>query len=121
MNHIRIFNMNSKFEREEKNLLECVNRRKIETLDINHTKRHNFPSNCTNSIENPNLDALGVIAQITVLGIGFGSAGVPHRGADNAGEATEGSLGSPEAAKGEDGDLNGSGGLVAGRIWEADG
>jgi len=47
------------------------------------------------------LDALGVVGEVAVLGVGLGAASVANGGADHAGEAPERRLRPPEAAQRE--------------------
>ena len=57
--------------------------------------------------EKTHSDTLGVVPQITVLGVGLGSSGVADGGADDAGKTSEDGLGSPEAPEGKDGSPQG--------------
>lgn len=46
-----------------------------------------------------------MVTEASVFGVGLGSAGVADGGANDAGQAAEHRFGSPEAAEGEDGDM----------------
>jgi len=52
-------------------------------------------------LERRHLDALGVVGEVAVLGVGLGAASVANGGADHAREAPERRLRPPEAAQRE--------------------